>query len=202
MTLFTPITTTTVKGEWNITSGYEPLMLRTDYTIITNSPISSAVSGAVAPLKLLISQFITPPLTRQTLNGTLTGQAKMKISAATTNIGQGFIYVRLINPNGTVAQELGTLTTTDLVRGSATVTNRTFLPLTLTGVAITGGQRIAIELGWNFSAGTATGITGQYVRQNNRATTDLPIDDISTDNLNPWFQFSQSLRLQTQNIFF
>lgn len=199
-----PITLPPHSG-WFQTAGYETLLLTDQHITLNQTGIVLGFIGAVAPARQLYAQWVSPPLTAQTINGTFTAQVKYRI-ASTVTTGQGFIYLRLINVDGTLAAELGTSTTTNIVTGGASVyTNRSFAPLTLTNVVITSGMRFIIEMGWNYSAssgGPLTDVTAPYEKANDRGDDDLPVDNLETADLNPWFEFSQKLRLMTHNIFF
>lgn len=188
---------------WTVTTGYEVFLMAYFYSTTTNTNHTSPPTGGNPPRKILQTQYVSPELMAQTVNGTFTGQFRWRLPSTLTT-GQGWVYLRLINPDGTLAAEVGTATTINFPAGggSSVPTNRSFIPLTLTNVVITGGQRFLIELGWNHSGGSNSSLTAIYADQNNRDLSDLPVDDLSTGNLNPWFEFSQKLRLQTQNLFF
>src|SRR6478609_756387 len=151
MTTITPAITVTPNAGWDFGSP-DVRMVTTYKTNATSATAASASTGTMPPKKVIITQFITPPLSAQTISGTFTGQ--LKASNATSSVtGPLFVYLRLINSDGSVASELGTLTTTNL---TTTTTNRTLIALTLTSVSVSGGQRFVIELGWNNTAGSIT----------------------------------------------
>lgn len=189
------ISAPTPNAGWNVTSG-STLGLANTYVdnagVIT---LTSGAVGAVAPRKALMAQYITAPLIAQTINGTVTGQLRIAMSSVTSRTGEGWVYVRVLNSNGTVATDVGTMTTTAL---TTTATNRTLIALTLSSVSITAGQRLCFEFGWNYSTGSATTTTGNMQVRSGRTGGDLPVDNTSTANSNPWIEFSQQLYFQTQ----
>lgn len=187
----TPSVTATFHSGWNVTTGAINYSLIQDQRTRNNiGAMNSGASGAVAPRKMLIGTFISAPLLGQTLNCTIDGQMKMAEGNAASVTGQGWCYVRLLNSDGTVSSELGTMTTTNLTGVS---TNRTWTQLTLTSVAVTGGQRISFEVGFNYSVGTLTANLATFAFNDN-ATTDLPVDNTTTTTLCTWWQFSQSVQ--------
>jgi len=175
---------------WNVTSGANRYLMSPtkDGSAITSKTTGN--TGAVAVRKCLLDQWISAPLATQTITGTFTGQIRFSQSNATLpNIGQGIVYLRVINVNGTVATEVGSALTTNL---TTTLTNRTLISLPVGTLNITAGQRICIDLGWNYSAGTTTTLNATMSRGSSSAT-DLAVDNTTTTANNPWIQFSQTL---------
>ncbi|MBK6633306.1 MAG: hypothetical protein IPG38_02390 [Chitinophagaceae bacterium] len=152
-------------------------------------PKTTAAAGAAAVRKILLDQWVSEPLLAQTITGTFTGQVRFDISSTTSTTGQGFVYLRIINPDGSIATEVGTATTTNL---STTLTNRTLIALNVGTLNITAGQRICVDLGWNYSFGTNTTRTCIMSRGSSSGT-DLPVNNTTTTANSPWFQFSQTL---------
>jgi hypothetical protein len=187
----------TVNAGWNITTGntYVLMMPNRNYGITqTIATPTSGASGA-APKKLLCQTYISQPLQAQTLSSGSTISIQIRMNANGTGgvtTHTGFMYARVINENGTVATEIGNVASGGGVL-STTATNRTFV-LTLGGnVTITANQRIQIELGTNFSAGSSTTLTGTISTLFTTVVTDLPADNTTTTNLIPWIEFSQTL---------
>lgn len=189
-----PAVTATLNGNWNVTSG-NVVALMSDYVDKTGlGTVTSGQVGAAAVRKVLIKQFISLPLIAQTLNGTLTGQLRMFMNSVSSRTGQGFVYFRILHTDASIT-EIGTLTTTNLV--AATATNRTFIALTLSSVAIVAGDRFVIDIGWNYATGTVTTTTGSGTFTSSAAT-DLPVDNTTTTVGRPWFEFSQAIKFQYQ----
>jgi hypothetical protein len=52
-------------------------------------------------------------------------------------------------------------------------------------------------MGWNYSTGSNTITTGSInIRSAQQA--DLPADDTTTSNNNPWLEFSQTIKFQNE----
>ncbi len=174
---------------WTVTTGATRYAMNTtkDGSAIT-SKTTSAVSG-VSSGRCLLDQWISDPLAAQTITGTFTGQVRFNISNITSTTGQGFLYLRVINANGTIATEVGSATTAAL---TATLTNRTLISLPVGTLNITAGQRICIDLGWSYNIAAAVSRTCTISR-GSAAAADLAADNITIAANNPWVQFSQTL---------
>lgn len=193
-----PGNTPTVNAAWNNVSGNVIRMMKPVKDGSTVAEKTSGTTGAVAIRKVLLRQFISEPLAAQTFTSqTITGQMRWRISNATGNTGQVFAYFRILNPNGSVATEIGTMTSTDL---TVTSTNRTFIALTFTQV-ITAGQRLCVDVGWNYSVGTTTTIQSSGVSGSGSGT-DLPVNNTTTSANNAWFEISQTVIFQKPYKFF
>lgn len=174
---------------WAVTTGAARFDM---YTTKDGSTIASKTSGqigGVAVRKALIDQWISPELATQTVTGTFTGQVRMNLNSVTSTTGQGFLYLRVVNRDGSIATEVGTCTTTDL---TTTLTNRTLISLSVGTLSIQAGQRFCIDLGWNMSVGTTTTRTGTASRGSSSGT-DLPANNTATAVNTPWVEFSQTL---------
>ncbi|MGG9960170.1 PQQ-dependent sugar dehydrogenase [Ferruginibacter sp. SUN106] len=178
---------------WNVTTG------ATRYIM---SPVKDGSASAskstnitvVSTGKCLFDQFISAPLATQTITGplNLTGQIRYQLSSLTSASGTGFVYVRLINADGSIASELGNTTTSAL---AAALTNRTVTSVNVGTVSITSGQRLCIEVGCSYNVSAA--VTRTYSASRGSASgTDLAVDNSTTTANNPWFQFSQTILFQ------
>jgi hypothetical protein len=181
--------TPTYNAGWNVTTGATRYAMNTtkDVSAIT-SKTTSAVSG-IAVGRCLLDQWISDPLAAQTITGTFTGQIRFNVSNITSTTGQGFIYLRVINADGSIATEVGSATTTVL---TATLTNRTMISLPVGTLNITAGQRICIDLGWSYNIVAAVSRTCTISR-GSAAAADLAADNTTITANNPWVQFSQTL---------
>ena len=181
--------TPTFNAGWNVTTGTSRFVMSPtkDGSAIA-SKTSSTING-IAAGKCLIDQWVSDPLATQTINGTFTGQVRFNLSSAASATGQGFLYLRVINPDGSIATEVGNNTTTNL---TTTLTNRTLISLPIVGLSITSGQRICIELGWNYNIIAAVSRTATMSRGSSSGA-DLTVDNFTTTANNPWVQFSQTL---------
>lgn len=179
---------------WNVTTGANRYMMK---TVKDGSTLASRTtsSGQAAVAKFLMHQWISVPLAAQTLNGTFTGQIRFNQSSTTSTTGQGFGYIRLFKADGTLRTEISTFTTTNL---TTTLTNRTCTSgMVDPGIAISAGDRIVVEIGWNYSVGTNTTRTGTGSFGTSPAT-DLAVDNTTTTANCPWIEFSQTLIFQNE----
>jgi hypothetical protein len=173
---------------WNVTTGASRYVMSTfkDGSAIATRTTSN--SGAVAVRKCLADQWISDPLAAQTITGNFTGQVRFQQSSATAIlVGQGFLYLRIINADGSIATEVGTATTTDL---NTVLTNRTLISLNVGTLNITAGQRICVDLGWNYSLGVSNSMNGT-ISKGSASGTDLAVNNTTTTANNSWFEFSQ-----------
>ncbi len=198
LTQVTSLFTPTVNAAWNVTTGNVVDVLLPYQLQESGTNLTSGATGAAAVRKILIRQFVSQPLEAQTINGTVSGQGFIRMSSVTARTGEGFIYFRIINKDGTVASEVGTLTTIAML---VTNINRTYIALTLTNVAVTAGQRFCFDIGWNYSTGVNTATTG-FMTLRTLAAGDLPVNDTQTTAGNPWLEFSQTILLQSRTYFF
>ena len=185
-------------SNWNITSAVSSFVLSEYRDKGAAQNYSSGAAGAAAPRKMLIAQFVSPPLVSQVLNGTFYGQIRMARSGGTVT-AYGIIYLRKISAAGVIT-ELGSIDS-QTVLAITPLVNHTFSSITLSSVTINGGDRLIIEVGGDYTVGTAVNLTSTLQLQTNSAT-DLPVDNTSTTSLSTWVEFSQTLFLQQQaNLF-
>lgn len=184
-----PIAPSSYNAGWNVTSGAVNYHMSSTRDLSTIASKTSGQIGGVAVRKALIDCWVSDELASQTITGTFTGQSRMNLNSTTSTTGQGFLYLRILNRDGTVATDVGTCTTTNL---TTTLTNRTWISLSVGTLSIKNGQRICIEIGWNESVGTTTTRTGTLSRGSSSGT-DLPANNTTTTANSPWVQFSQTL---------
>lgn len=181
--------TVSFNAGWNVTTGAKRYYMAAQKDGSTIASKTSGQVGASAVRKCLIDQFITAPLAAQTITGTLDGQIRFNQSSTSSTTGQGFVYLRVINADNSVATEVGSLTTTNL---TTTLTNRTLVQLNVGTLNITAGQRLCVDIGFNESVGTNTTRTGTTSRGSSAAT-NLAVDNTTTTANTPWIKFSQTL---------
>jgi hypothetical protein len=177
---------------WNVTTGANRYQMATNRDGSAFTSKTTGNSGAAAVRKCLLDQWVSDPLIAQTITGTFTGQVRFQQSSTSSTTGQGFIYLRIINSDGTIATEVGSATTTNL---TTTLTNRTLIALNVGTLNITAGQRICVDLGWNYSVGTNT-TRNCTISRGSSSGTNLPVNNTTTVANTPWFQFSQTLFFQ------
>lgn len=191
--------TPAANAAWNVTTGNAVVTLIPYLIGEAGTSITSGNTGAAAVRKLLIRQYVSAPLIAQTINGTVTGQIRYNMNAVASRSGEGFVYFRVLNADGTVASEVGTLTTSAL---TTTLTNRTLISLTLTSVNVPAGGRLCFDVGWNYSTGVNTTTTGTIAVRTVGPSTFLPVDNTTTTASTPWIEFSQTIFFQSINFSF
>jgi len=178
---------------WNVVSGATRYIMSPVKDGSTLTTKATGTSAAAAVRKCLLDQWVSAPLAAQTITGTFTGQMRFSQSTVTGVTGQGFLYLRIVNPDGSIASEVGSGNTTNLVTA---ITNRTItFSVGSLNIPITAGQMIAVDLGWNYSAGAST-TPNASISRGSSSGTDLAVDNTTTTANNPWVQFSQTLLFQ------
>lgn len=181
----------TFNASWNVTSGASRYQLEIKKDGSTIASKTSGAAAVAAVRKLLIDQFVTRPLKAQTIasGSTLAMQARFNQSSTSSTTGQGFVYIRVCNSSGTITQDIGSASTTNL---TTTLTNRTISYTFGSNITINDGDYFVFEFGWNYSVGTNTTRTGTMSRGSSNGT-DLPVNNTATTANDPWIEFSQSL---------
>lgn len=186
----------TANAGWTVTTGnsWATMMPNKTYGVsVVNAAITSAVTGAAAARKLIIATYISQPLIAQTINSgsTISGQWRTNMSSTSSRTGQGWIYVRLLNEDGTVASEIANGTSGANL--STSTANKTYSITLGSNVTVTNNQRLCIEIGWNYLTGSDVNTTASIQMQVGVTSSDLPVDNTTTTALNPFVTFSQTL---------
>jgi hypothetical protein len=199
-------------GEAPITPAYDAGWTRTSEVArqkMLTAKINSAFgnqpgfssTGAGAEYTLL-KQYISDPLTAQTITGTVKAQMKCKEMYAAQNATLA-IGIRVVSYDGdTVRGTLLAITASDKTDttppefATSDFINRRFLnaaestPVSLSSVVAQNGDRLIVEIGFreeNVNQQLAAITFGD------NSPNDLPEDDTSTSLYNPWIEFSQTL---------
>lgn len=191
----------TRNAAWNVFSGNTFNMTKPVKDGSTIASTQSGNTGAAAVRKILIKTFISEPLAAQTISSgsTVSGQIRGNMSSVSSRTGQGWMYFRIINPDGTVASDVNSLSTTSA--GWTTTLRNWQYSLTLgSNLTITAGQRFLFEIGWNYQTGsnTATNGTNSY---GSSSATDLTVAGTETTANNPFITFSQTIIFQRKGFF-
>ncbi len=181
---------------WNITTGATRLEMSPSKDGSALASVTSAGVTGVTSGKFLLDQWISPPLAAQTIApGNITGQVKLRISSATSATAQGYVYVRIINSNGSIASEAANVATASNL-AAATSTNRLFTIPIAGSINVTAGQRLCIELGCSYNITAAVTRTFTAQRGSGAASDLATPDNASTANNNAWFEFPQTILFQ------
>jgi hypothetical protein len=156
---------------------------------------------------ILVGQFISPPVAAQTITGTVKGQIRVREGFESQDL-RAQLVIRVIAPDGTVRGTLVDFSTNALsseFAADAGLPNRKFplaaiSPVTMTSVAAQAGDRIVVEVGARAHA-TGGGGPGDSIqfRFGDASATDLAEDETTTQDHNPWIEFSNSITLQNDN---
>ena len=164
-------------------------------------PLPSAPSGSamttlnfmdvdMTDRDILMAQHVSPPLAG---DQTITAQAiKLAIRAAEVLTSQDMFVAWMVKVvNGTGLIDRGTLVTIrrDDVELATTLTNR-LIEATSSQVDGLNGDRIVLEYG---VGGDPLVSHDSSLRVGDAAGSDLPYDDTTTTDLNPFIQFAQNL---------
>lgn len=193
----------TFQAAWNVTTGAARRMMypgKTLYAAVSNSAnVASGASGAVAARKMLTVAFQSQPLIAQTINSGSTIGMQFRCTKNETPPTCSLIaYVRLCNEDGTNLREIANAATTAMING--TPANRTISITLGSNVTVNDNDRIVVEVGGNYTAGSSTTLTATIVTLLAVVTGDLPVDNTNTTALNPWIEFSQTLSFRNRGI--
>lgn len=142
---------------------------------------------------ILFRQYVSAPLTAQTIGGqTLRVQLRVVETLTTNNMFLSW-GVRLVsNDGGTVR---GTLVAVhrDGTESDTTLTNRGDTA-NISSIDAVAGDRLVFEIGLG---GVPVAVHDCSIRIGDADATDLPEDDTTTADNNPWIEFQQTLTFQT-----
>ncbi len=196
------ILTPSTDVSWEGTAGFvrrvlSPDRVRTEFASSAHSKATSSTTydGAIA-------QFVTPPLSAQTVSGNVKAVIRA-LESAVGNDMRAQMLIRIIGWDGVTFR--GTLLAHDASaltsEFATTLTNRKF-PLNwtapgaaLTPVACQAGDRIVVEVGYRSHVAT-TAISGT-LEFGDQSATDLAEDEVGTTQDNPWIEFDNNLVFET-----
>ena len=174
--------------------------------------VGPAAGGGVnraANETILIRQYISVPMVAgvvfQSGITTVKGQIRCGESGANDNINRQPILLKVVDREGTTLQ--ATLlalahygpATTEWPAPPTLATNR----ILADGDALTasyttvGGDRLVLELGAQVSSAGGTSVTATQTYVASPTSGDLPEDETTTTNLNPWFEFSIDITFES-----
>lgn len=160
--------------------------------------VNLARTNAANPMNLMLGQFVSGRLSAQTISGTVKGQMHLnEANAAADYMAQ--IIIRLVDSSlahkavllapyaSTLASELTTTNTNrkNPVGGSQALTSQT----------AADGDRIVVEAGIRAYSANLYNASLKFVCS---STTDLPEDETTTINYNPWVEFSGTIAFLDQ----
>jgi hypothetical protein len=164
-------------------------------TALTTTPGHTEISSS-QPYDFLVRQYVSDPLVAQTISGsgTVKGQIRVYEINALAEYCRGIIIKVVSNDGLTLRGTLLSHFPSSLESEFATSLTNRFFPnsQSLSEVVAQDGDRIVIEIGVR-SFNTITSAYNAYFRFGDAAASDLPEDETSTSDYNPWVEFSQTL---------
>lgn len=179
---------------WTSTGSAVRRALLRDYdgSALTNGSTISWTSGQVA----LDRQYVSPPLSAQTLTGNVRMQLRARELASTDNV-RPYLGIHVFSEDGTtyratlLAVGFYNSTITEL---STTQTNTAFADGdALTPYTCVDGDRVVVEIGYSDVAGTTPQALARYGAP---AGPDFGENNTDTSDLAPWVEFHTSLEFR------
>jgi len=192
-------------AEWDDTTIFDPIgnALRRELTNPRGASSFATITVAedagqtANELDHLFVQFVSAPLAAQTIAGTAKGRIRASESGAAAN-ARSQCVIRVVSNDGTTVR--GTLYAGDTAalasEWATSLTNRQMprgTSVNLSSVDAQLGDRIVVEIGGRMH-NTVTNQFGTTLRIGEAGAGDLPEDETDTNDLNPWIEFSQTLR--------
>ena len=184
----------TADAGWERTTGSVGRMLLFAKSGADTLANGSTISGWTLGTDSLDRQYVSEPINELTFAGTVKMQLRSSETLAACNTVSR-IGLRVVSGDGTVVR--GTmLAVADYAGGtelaSAAVTNKTYAVAgtALTRVDARAGDRIVLEVGYSDNVGVTPNGKSIY---GSSAASDLPEDETTTTNLNPWIEFSDNI---------
>lgn len=163
-------------------------------TLGTPGTTPTATGAASEPA--IQRQFISEPLNKQTISGTVSVVVKCLESALTANATLAVIIRVVSNDGGTVRGTLCSVVGTD-TEFPTTAATRILSASALSSVNAEMGDRLVVELGMLFSTGAAA--TSGALNFGTSGGSDYALTTALTTTINPWVEFSQDLFLPVPN---
>jgi hypothetical protein len=163
---------------------------------------SISENTATSPFDVLVAQFISEPISAQTISGTVKGQIRVSEANADADY-KAQIVIWVMKPDGT---SRGTLLAKDTSALSSefvtSLTNRKFplaavSPATLTNVTSVAGDRIVVEVGYRSHNSHTTARNGSF-RFGSAGASDLAENETATTEDNPWIELSGTITFEAE----
>lgn len=148
------------------------------------------------------AMFVSDTLATQQITGTVQAQVLCREDDAAAD-GRAQMLVRVISQYGDTERGValahsGAALSSEFVAEPTAMTNRTF-PLggaaSLTTVQAEAGDRLVVEMGWRAHNVSGSFLQG-YLTFNAGGSTDLPVDQTTTDSSNAWIEFSMNITFE------
>lgn len=194
-------------GSWNDTTVADRLAcVTTKINSTNNAKSASSVAGTSAAF-VAWRQYVSAPLTAQTITGTVKGQVAAEENSTNLNATVAVIIRVVSNDGSTVRGTLLAISAPDDLTYEVNVSTGTPVnrrlrdaseatSMALSSLAVLSGDRLCIEFGFRqiaSSSSTARTARGYF---GDDSGTDLPEDDTATATNNPWLEFSNPVYFQ------
>lgn len=166
---------------------------------MASTAIATTLNSPAGAVDVAMGQFVSPPLQGSgTISSGIKGQIRA-LEAATAADARAQVVIRVLSEDGTTIR--GTLYGPDVAVLSSefdavTLTNRKFPrggTVTPTPVSYQDRDRIVVEVGWRKGENATTSRTGTLRFGDAIGGTDLPQDETTTADNNPWIEFGDAL---------
>lgn len=186
-------------SSWDVTAGSTGRYLLNTTNTAGSGVQSNSTETTSARGDMIDSQFVSPALATQRIQGTFKGQ----VLASESDTGAEMmiqVVVRVVDSTGTVVR--GTLVASDSTDTLVSELSTSFQnrriprtgPINMTPVDVQAGDRIVIDLGVRF-VNTDTTSHGVNFTLATVGGTDLPENETATSGV-PWFEFGMPILLQ------
>jgi hypothetical protein len=181
---------------WLITSSADrkKLLRSKDLSVMTSK---TAATNTASTTYILNRQYVSEPLAAQTILASTLVSIALRgniSSTASGTVGSFAVGIRVVDSSG-IDRSLAFYK--DGTAYSTTLANKSYSSQTLNASnwTINSGDRLIVEIGWAYTAGTNTtrSVTQSF---GSDSATDLPSDNTTTATNNPWIEFSQTLLFQ------
>lgn len=178
---------------WTVTSNTDRMMATLTKL---SSPFLSKIGAAPgANNSTCARQYVFGPIAAQTFGGTLKGQ--IRATRSTSGSPLCALYASVVKPDGTLRGVLVPITTDPTAVTTTTLTNHNILLSTsVSAVTAVSGDYIVLEYG-SMADATNRAVSFSF---GDSAATDLPEDTTTTTALNPWLEFSQTIKLPISTV--
>jgi len=179
---------------WEDTSLLTQVLCDTTKSGEAMSTVSFADALSSSNKDILFRQYVSRPLkVGQSITGA--GSYKMQCRVSETNIANNMFLtfgIRIIASDGTTVNKTLLAVTRDASEASTSLVNRRISPAASAVYTTVAGDRIVVEVGMGGSTG-GSGTHSSSMRLGSASATDLPEDDTTTTDDNPWVEIPDTL---------
>ena len=189
-------------ASWNLTTAADRIrMYNAHYRINSAMTAKTATGDNTTPQSILNRQYVSDPIAGQTITGTVKGQ----LLGNENNVGfdgVSAVLIRVVSNDGATVRGTLLALTYPVLAGNeylvSTDENRyTPVSTALTSVAAQNGDRIVVEVGF-YCYSKNSKIGSQTFGDNNAS--DLPEDQTTQTQNNPWIEFSADIQFPRSNL--